>query len=166
MKELRSIFAERGLGLERLPACLFSCCSDDEGAVKVRPDDEGSECVVLAHLVLLRVDLLGQQLVEVDFLLARRGLGPHSLNIQFALQSVVEAHDHVKAVPVSNLKDKQVLGGGACAHGERAPQNALVVQVRLVNDFLDVFSLLVHGLGDRRSVSLDKEFQRHRWLAV
>ena len=44
----------------------LSRCCDDERRLEVRVDDQASQNVVLAHLVLLCVDHLRQQLVEID----------------------------------------------------------------------------------------------------
>ena len=108
----------------------LSRCRDDEGRLKVRVNDQASQNVVLAHLVLLRIDHLRQQLVEID---SARRLAC-LLEVQFVLQLLLEAHDHVNGISVHDLEDKVM--GATClvSQRDRATQNALRVQVSLIYD--------------------------------
>ena len=76
-----------------------SCCSDYEGGIEVAINDKVGQGVILANLVLLGIDLAGQDLVEIHVcVLARRSSCPHRLNVQLLLQIVCEAHDHVESI--------------------------------------------------------------------
>lgn len=123
---------------------LSSACHDERRG-KVAVDDKSGESVVLAYLVLVRVDLLSQNLVKVDLrLLLLRRLGAHQLSVQHVLEVVLEFHDHVETVSAEDLEDKHVGPVARVANCDAAAKDAVILQVSVIHDFFDRNFLISH----------------------
>ncbi len=141
---------------------MESRCSDNERRLEVGVDDQRGQSVVFAHLVLLRVDQLGQQLVEVDSAVCLAC----PLVVQLVLQLFLEAHYHVQSITSLHLEDEMVGAAGRLSHGNGAAKNALGVQVGLVNHSLDVHSLVVVRCAFGWGVALNENLGFLRRLLV
>ena len=97
----------------------MSCGSDDEGGIEVTVNDQTSQGIVLADLVLLSIDLFRQQFVKVYLLPC----------VKLLLQAVLEAHDHVQTITVEHLKDEHVGPVRRITHCDRTSENTLVLEV-------------------------------------
>ena len=63
------------------------------------------------------------------------------MGVEVILQALVESHDHVKAVTVHHLEHEQVGSIGLITDGNSAAENALVLQMGLVDKTLDFETL-------------------------
>ena len=97
----------------------FSRGSNNEGSIEVAIDDERGQGIVLADLVLRRIDLFRQQFVKVYLLPC----------VKLLLQAVLEAHDHVQTITVEHLKDEHVGPVRRITHCDRASENTLLLEV-------------------------------------
>lgn len=79
--------------------------SNNEGSIEVAIDNERGQGIVLANLMLLRVDLPCKQLVEVDDGLI---LVSGFMHIKLRLHLLLESHDHVKTIPIKHFKHEHV----------------------------------------------------------
>lgn len=134
-----------------------SCSSDDERRVKIPVNDQINQGIVLTNLVFLCVDLACEKLVKVD-IRARRRLRPQVLNVQLLLEAVGEAHDHVETVAVEHLEHEQVGTIRRVTQRDRAPQDALIVQVGRVDQVFDLVALVFGAHRHCRLEHLDEEF--------
>ena len=116
--------------------------------------------------MLLSIDLLGEELVKVDCTLARRSLCTHLLDVEVILQILVEPHNHVKAVTIHHLEHKHVGSIGLITDGNSAAENALVLQMGLVDEALDFEALVIRRNVGAWLVVLCEDFDRRGFGSV
>ena len=116
---------------------------DNERVIEVSVDHERDERIVLANLVLLRIDLTCHDLIKVESsgALTRAALGLE--HVQLSLHLLLESHDHVETVTVEDLEDKHVRSLVSILDRNHTSQNALVVQVRLIDQVFNLASFVL-----------------------
>ena len=116
--------------------------------------------------MLLRIDLTRHDLVKVEpsGALARATLRHE--HVQLGLHLLLEPHDHVEAISIEDLKDEHVRSLVSIFNRDDTPQNALIVEVRLVDQVFNLSSFILWCEACRCNIRLSENIDGFSGLLI